>query len=72
MAFLSDTATQGGREQQIPPHAAAITFAFPWSSYVPTINTGVGYTIVLAPTDFFTVILHLGISKQSPVHEPSL
>ena len=49
----------GGREQQMPPHAAAIPFAFPASSYVPTIRTGVGYRIVFAPTDFFMVFSFL-------------
>src|SRR3990172_3964673 len=40
-------------EQQIPPHAAAITLGFPSLSYVPTTHTGVGKTRVLAPIDFF-------------------
>jgi hypothetical protein len=49
--------TQGGAEQQIPPHATVMTLGFPDLSYVPTINTGVGYRMVFAPRDFFTRFL---------------
>jgi hypothetical protein len=53
IAFLRDTLTQGGWEQQIPTHAAVIRFGFPSLSYVPMIQTGVGEVRVLAPKDFF-------------------
>jgi hypothetical protein len=42
VASLIETATHGGTEQQIPPHAAVITFGLPSKSYVPTTNTGAG------------------------------
>jgi len=46
----------GGLEQQIPAQAEAITFGLPALSYVPTIQTGVGTAMVLAPKDFFTSV----------------
>jgi hypothetical protein len=52
VAALRETVMQGGREQHTPTHAAVITFGFPSLSYVPTIETGVGYSRVLAPKDF--------------------
>lgn len=55
----------GGLEQQIPPQAAVMTFGLPAASYVPTTRTGVGYTIVLAPNDFFmTSSRYLNISAK--------
>jgi hypothetical protein len=57
VAFRSETAKHGGLEQQIPPHAAVITFGFPIRSYVPTTQTGVGKISVFAPKDFFMGII---------------
>lgn len=49
----SETAMQGGSEQQIPPQTADIALGRPSLSYVPTIQFGVGRTSVFAPSGFF-------------------
>ena len=42
LAVIALLCAAHGAEQQIPPHAAVITFGFPSASYVPTTNTGAG------------------------------
>src|SRR3990172_10474944 len=57
-------------EQQIPPHAAAITLGFPSLSYVPTTHTGVGKTRVLAPIDFFIASTPFPVFPRHPCLPP--
>ncbi len=55
--FHSTVGIEEHHRQQIPPQAAVITLGFPSSSYVPTTQTGVGSTKVLAPIDLFMKVL---------------
>ena len=48
-------ANRGGNTEQRSQTVAA--FGLPALSYVPTTQTGVGYTIVLGPIDFFMILL---------------
>ena len=57
MAFRIEIATQGGTEQQIPPHATVIKFGAPTASYVPIAHTGDDMANVVLSRDRFTCLL---------------
>jgi hypothetical protein len=52
--------TQGGFEQQMPPHAMVAAFGVPNASYVPITHAGAGYANGFAPMDIFMDINSCG------------
>src|SRR5660398_219210 len=62
-----ETPTQGGLEETMPPQAAVMTFARPASSYLPTTSAGAGCSMVLAPRDFFMILLSVPCVLGLPI-----